>query len=175
MGYFDDIDFEDNSHEKKRDKEELIEALLNKGESYIADLDLESIDELINYLLEKNQHIKALNCIDSLLQYFPYSNEIWQRKAIIYDNKGDFQNAIICFDKAISLNPTDEEAILNKGITLDNSGDFDEALYCFNRVLEIDPCSIDALFNKGLILEKTDNFADAISCFEKIITLEPAP
>src|SRR5688572_17167044 len=168
MGYFDDIEFEESSKKKNRDKEELIEALLKKGER-IPELDLDAIDDIVNYLLEKAQHEKAITCINSLLDYYPYSNEIWQRKAIIYDHKGDYNNAIECFDKAISLNPNDEEALINKGITLDNAAKFTEAIACFDSVLNFAPTNIDALFNKGLVLEKCDRFEEAISCFEKII------
>ena len=133
MGLFDDIEFEEGSKRKNLDKEELIEALLNKRERIMPDLDLDSIDDIVNYLLERNLHIKALTCLNTLLDYFPYSNEIWQRKAIIYDHKGDFKNAIECFDKAINLNPNDEESLINKGITFDNSAKLLNALM---------PCSI---------------------------------
>jgi hypothetical protein len=40
---------------------------------------------------------KALG-IDSLLDFF-LTPEIWQRKAFIYDNNGDYRKAIECFDK----------------------------------------------------------------------------
>ncbi|HMT12893.1 MAG TPA: tetratricopeptide repeat protein, partial [Ignavibacteria bacterium] len=158
MGFFDDIEFEEGSKRKNLNKEELIEALLNKTERIMPDLDIDSIDDMVNYLLEKEEHSKAISCLNSLLDYFPYSNELWQRKAIIFDHKGDYKNAIVCFDKAINLNPNDEESLINKGITLDNSGMFNESIECFESVLNFAPNNIDALFNKGLILEKVDRF-----------------
>src|SRR3990172_13394051 len=113
MGYFDDIDFDDASKQKRKTKEELIEALLRNTEQTIAELDIDAIDDIINYLLDKTQYDRALKCVNYLLSYFPYSNEIWQRKAIIYDNLGDYEKAVECFDKAISLNPNDEETLVN--------------------------------------------------------------
>jgi tetratricopeptide (TPR) repeat protein len=153
MSYFDSIDFEEDFHEESKDKEALINAVL-KGENPAPELELETIDDLINYLLEKNQHQKAIEYIDSLLDFFPYSNEIWQRKAYVYDNNGDYRNAIECFDKAITLNPLDEETLISKGITLDNSGNHEGAIKCFDDVIGIDSNNIDALFNKGLYWKK---------------------
>ena len=51
MGYFDELDFDDTSKNSKKNKEELIEALLRNTEQTIAELDLEAIDDIINYLL----------------------------------------------------------------------------------------------------------------------------
>src|SRR5687767_7991818 len=103
MGYFDDIDFEEESHEKIEDRDKYINDLLRRRERKMSDLDLETIDDVLNYLLEKRNHKRALSYIDSLLDFFPYSNEIWQRKAIIYDGISDYRHAVECFDKAISL------------------------------------------------------------------------
>ena len=118
MGYFDDIDFEEDSRKQKRNKEELIESLLRKGKNSVPDMDLEAIDDAINYLLEKNQHERALNCVNSLLEFFPYSNEIWQRKAIIYDNKGDYPKAIECFENMMKINGA-KTTLIGDSIPLD--------------------------------------------------------
>ena len=108
MAFSDDIEFEEGSKKKKNmDKEELIEALLNKRERIMHDLDIDAVDDIVNYLLEKNLHSKAVTCLNTLLEHFPYSNELWQRKAIIFDHKGEYKIAVECFDKAINLNPND--------------------------------------------------------------------
>ena len=66
MAYFDDIEFEEGSKKKNLDKEQLIEALLNRRERIMPDLDIDSIDDIVNYLLEKNLHTKAISCLNTL-------------------------------------------------------------------------------------------------------------
>ena len=73
MGLFDDIEFEEGSKRKNLDKEELIEALISRRERIMPDLDLDSIDDIVNYLLERNLHTKAITCLNTLIDYFPYS------------------------------------------------------------------------------------------------------
>ena len=76
MAQFDDIDFEESSQEKKKNREDVIKDILRRKRESVPDLDLETIDEVVNYLVDKNKHEQALSYINDLLEFFPYSNEI---------------------------------------------------------------------------------------------------
>ena len=98
----------------------------------------------------------------------PYCN-----RGVLYDNQGNFNQALSDFAKAIELNPNMAEAYYNRSALYFDQGNFIYALMDLNKTIELNPNMAEAYNNRGAIYFKDKNLIKAVSDFSKAIELEP--
>lgn len=117
-----------------------------------------------------DQSIKFLNRVSNL-SLEQLANIM--KNAQIFDEIGQYEEAVSWYDIAIKNNPQDIVAWYNKGNVLDNIGKLEQAISCYNKVLEIIPNDISSMYNKAIVLSKIGKFEEATSLFEEIISIDP--
>jgi tetratricopeptide (TPR) repeat protein len=97
-----------------KDDESLLEFATVGNKKYGRE-DSQFINQIINYYLNKEQYDAALNFLNEGLKENPNNSQYYALEGIIYDNKGDMDNAKRCYLKAISLDADNSIANLYYG------------------------------------------------------------
>ena len=123
MNYFDFDDYDENFDEPGRGRErsysdkELSDLLQAARQG---SLSTDTIEDIAGYHLENNNFEEALKFLDVLVERAPYSADAWERRGLVLNNLGRYEQALAAFEQAEALNPADLELLINKGIFLDD-------------------------------------------------------
>ena len=167
--HFNDI----NSEEDDIDLNEEINACRNIIESNLLYDSFERIEDVINQCIDYGYITDGLYFVNYLIEISPYNSELWNKKGLLLNSAGNFEQAIECIEKALSLNPGDLDTLIDKSAIEENLGHFSQAEETLNSVLSHEPNNEDALFSLGLLNQRRENFARAIHYFEKVINQDP--
>ena len=115
---------------------------------------------MINYLLTSNQYDKAFEFLEVAKEKDPNNKSYWYVEGILFDRRGDYDDAMTSYKKAIELDPEYYDPYYNMGVIQFNKGVqlYDEA----NKIMDNTEFAIAK--------EKADNtFKEAIPLFEKAL------
>jgi Flp pilus assembly protein TadD len=158
-GYFENDSGESLQPEKSRQWRK-VKKIVDSGE--LASIyDGETLEDMLQTLIEENDYIRALRVSEHLIALAPYNAEGWFKKGISLVNLGKYREAIIAFEKVAVLNPADTETLLHLGICYENLGNPAEALNAYNRAIELYPNDDEVHFCKAITLEHLDQYRDA--------------
>jgi tetratricopeptide (TPR) repeat protein len=132
------------------------------------------VEDVIIQCINCNYITDGLYFVNYLLEISPYNSELWNKKGLLLNSAGNFEQAIECIEKSLSLNPGDLDTLIDKSAIEENLGHFSQAEETLNSVLSHEPNNEDALFSLGLLNQRRENFAKAIHYFEKVIKQDPA-
>ena len=71
---------------------------------------------------------EALNAFNKVIMLNPKNAEAYFNRGNVYDELGDYRQAIIDYNKAIKLNPIYADAYLNRGFAYNNLGKLNKAV-----------------------------------------------
>jgi len=110
----------------------------------------------------KNTVNKSIGVILSIVLFFLFSYASAQQKqdepkdakfyidrAMAYEEKGQFDQAVDDFTKALEIDPKNAGAYYYRGIGYMNQGQYRWAIDDFNKALEIDPKNAGAYYYRG--------------------------
>jgi len=93
--------------------------------------------------------------------------------ALIFEQKGNFQEAISKLKETISQDPFNVEAIFHLGRVYYNDNQTDEAISQFQQAILIFPNHSNSLYSLGLIYQKKGQKEEALKMFERVLELNP--
>jgi tetratricopeptide (TPR) repeat protein len=95
----------------------------------------------------------------------------YYNRALIYDKKGQYDQAIADYNKAIEINPGDAMAYHNRALIYDKKGQYDQAIADYNKTIKINPRFILAYKNRGAVMMKLGNRKMACSDWKQACEL----
>ncbi|MCK6418083.1 MAG: tetratricopeptide repeat protein [Alphaproteobacteria bacterium] len=118
---------------------------------------------------------KAIDCLEASRRVLQKeSPRILLLLANLYQEHGDFENALDCAKRMLQLTPDNKDALMCKGMCLVELKRFEEGIACLQRVIQKDPACVQGYINLGTAyVRKDEDFENAIACFTKALTLEP--
>lgn len=94
--------------------------------------------------------------------------------ALIFEEEGNFQEAISKLQETISQDPFNIEAIFQLGRVYYNNNQTDEAISQFNQVVILFPNHSNALYSLGMAYSAKGEIEKAIREFERVLELNPS-
>jgi tetratricopeptide (TPR) repeat protein len=138
-----------------------------------------------NYLLEKNDFEKAIECYSKVIERDQDYTEAWVYKGSALTQYGEhlqkikqiekaklaFGEAIASYDKAIEKDPSNREFLLAKSYSLNRLERYGESIDLCNKLIEKYPDLVSAWINKGYAMFGSGHYDDAITAYDKVIEL----
>jgi tetratricopeptide (TPR) repeat protein len=94
-------------------------------------------------------------------------------RGVLYDNKGQFDEAIREYDLAIRLNPKNALAHYNRGLDYANKGQFDRAIEDYDQTISLNPDNPDNFVSRGAAYDGKGQYDRAIEDYDQAIRLKP--
>ncbi len=123
---------------------------------------------------------EKLKCYEKAIAYYSEalklnSNlfDVYNKRGIVYNDKGKYDLAIKDYNTAIELKPGIARSYSNRGVTYTEKGNFEFAFADFNTAIELDPNDAMAYSNRGGIHFLKGNFEFAFADFNTAIELDP--
>lgn len=110
-GYFENDGGEHLQPEKSRQWRK-VKKIVDSGELFSI-YDGETLEEMLQTLLEENDYIRAIRVSEHLIMLAPYNAEGWFKKGVALINLGKYKEAIEAFEKVAVLNPADTDTLLH--------------------------------------------------------------
>ncbi|MCX5714186.1 MAG: tetratricopeptide repeat protein [Candidatus Omnitrophica bacterium] len=110
---------------------------------------------------------------DRTIKLAPDSTKAYNNRGILYENKGNHDQAISDWNKAIQITPDYAQAYNNRGSVNAGKGNDDQAIADFDKVIQIKPDYAQAYNNRGNAYRSKDNYDQAISDYNKAIQIKP--
>jgi tetratricopeptide (TPR) repeat protein len=94
-------------------------------------------------------------------------------RAVEYDEKGNYDQAIADFTSAIRIDPNYAEAYVGRGAEYADKGNYDQAIADFNQAIRLNPNFANAYACRGWTYDKKGNYDQAIADYTQAIRLNP--
>lgn len=134
--------------------------------------------ELIDAIRQKSPQIKPVPTPQPIAVATPAPTPtppdftFYQKRAVGYIVKGEYDLAVADYSKVIELKPDDTSTYLNRGLAFYNKKSYDLAIADYNKVIELNPKEPMAYLNRGESHEKMGNLQKAISDYQKATELD---
>lgn len=129
----------------------------------------------LGYCFEKiNDLDKSFYYYNKLLDFFPFTQNVWYNLGIVLTKQGKFDEAIDAYDFCIAIDPTYASAYHNKANTLASMEKYAEATVVFTDLLELEPENPRVYCSLGECYEKTEKYEQALEMYNKTISLDSA-
>ncbi|HBR16689.1 MAG: hypothetical protein A3G39_11470 [Deltaproteobacteria bacterium RIFCSPLOWO2_12_FULL_43_16] len=109
-----------------------------------------------------------------LLERFPEYPFGHNNLGLIYQNKGEIENAIKEYQMAAAIRPNIQLFRMNLGIAYDIAGLYDKAIAELRMAVKLNPANPEALVNLASTLAKDNKFQNAIQILNKAVEIDPA-
>lgn len=128
----------------------------------------ETLQPQAEILLSMNKEDEALETISVALEYKPWDPELWLYRGGIYENIGDYPEAIKAFRRAVELAPDSATALNALGYTLTvATRDYEEAYKYVSRAIALEPENPAIMDSMGWVLYKQGERAEARGWLER--------
>lgn len=136
--------------------------------------------ELVDAIRQKSPQIKPIEQVKPtpvatpapVPSPTPPDFTFYQKRAVGYVVKGEYDLAVADYSKVIELKPDDASTYLNRGLAFYNKKSYDLAIADYNKVIELNPKEATAYMNRGESHEKLGNLQKAISDYQKAVDLD---
>ncbi|MEM9857035.1 MAG: tetratricopeptide repeat protein, partial [Bacteroidota bacterium] len=167
-------------HTLKQEPELRNKVLFSLGNSYYKVKNLDSAfyyyNEIsLSYPLFKTAHLykgmvltamqkykRAVAALSTYLNLDSLSEEVLFRRAVLYNELGETDNALRDWARVIKINDTNQEAYRNRGLTYFQAGIYDKAILDFDKALELAPEQAYTEINRGYSYYLLDNPKQAL-------------
>lgn len=120
---------------------------------------------VVNYLAEEEKFLRKI------LDEDPRHAQAFCNLAVIYLNKGRYEDSKKLFDRSLALKPDAPDTLLNYAVLISTQGDFIAAEKLLRRAISVDPDYFYAYTNLGYILSETGRYDDAEWMLRKALTI----
>ena len=98
--------------------------------------------------------------------------DVYDKKGLIYNDRGNYNLAIQNYNAAIELNPDYANAYANRGLAYSEKGETDRAIKDYNKAIELEPGIARVYSNRGVTYVGKGDFDQAFSDFNTAIELD---
>ena len=114
----------------------------------------------------------SITLYDHTLNITENNSLIYNNRAKVFQDLGNYTRAIADYDRAIQINSNDARAFNNRGNAWSSLGNHARAIEDFDRALAINPLHAGAYNNRGLVYNVLGNYTRAIQDFDKAIDID---
>lgn len=93
-----------------------------------------------------------------------------RRLAVLYDLKGDFNQAATEYERALQLMPNDADLMNDLGYSYYSRGEWAKAEQQFAKATQLAPAHKKAWTNRGLALAMLGRSDESLQCFKKVVS-----
>ncbi len=115
----------------------------------------------------------ALDYFDQAISSNPNYADAYNYKGLVYDRKGQSEDAFVNYKKAVELNPNDAIINNNLAITYAVKKEFAFAIKHSKKAIEINPNYANAYNNLGYVHDLKEEKNKALEYFTKSVELDP--
>lgn len=102
------------------------------------------------------------------------SDMAYHNRAVLLENRGQYDKAISDYSRALELNPRFDKAWFNRGALYEKLGNDDQALTDYSRAIDVRPEYIDAWINRGNIYSRKGAYEEALADYNQVSALDPS-
>ena len=139
------------------EKSDHLPAHLNRAVAYVA----------------RNEHDKAINSLNRVIQIEPKSAEAYSLRGFVYAVKGNPGQSILDQTKSLELKPGNAIALERRASASFTTKDFVAATRDLEQALQINPTLPEALCDRAMVLAMNGNMAGAIADVDAAINANP--
>jgi tetratricopeptide (TPR) repeat protein len=99
--------------------------------------------------------------------------QLWSRRCLAYERKGDFQRAFADCDTAVRLAPLSAKAHRQRGDVFYRTGKIDQALADIEEAVKLDPQDGKNYLERGMVRNFRRQYDLAVADFDEAIRLDP--
>lgn len=103
----------------------------------------------------------------------PLSPWAHRNMGFVYQQEGDFQNALAEYEKAIQLKPNLWDAYNNLGTVYESMGEKEEAIRIYKQLIENNPRFVKSYNNLAVLYNNMGKRQDAVAMYKKAIAVNP--
>ena len=150
---------------------ERYEEMVRNKEAYFFDVD--AFLNIIDYYIERNDPVKALQVVDFAQSQHPTSIDFLLRQAQLLAMVDRTEEALAILDKAEQLTPADPDLHMIRGSIYSSLQQFEKAVACFNQAIPLAD-ELDILYlNLAYVYESWGDYNKAIEYLQ--LSLEDNP
>jgi tetratricopeptide (TPR) repeat protein len=123
--------------------------------------------------IQTKEYNKALEYLDKALKLYPYEENAYYLKGVVYSETGDTTNAIYSYRTSVEQNPVFTEGYNALAEIYIGKKLYDIAMQYVNAGIRFTPEDGELIFNRGLIFFHTQQPDSARNLFKKAIFYEP--
>ena len=110
---------------------------------------------------------------DKAVQNDKYSAEVYDARAIVYYEMGEYEAAETDLDRAVELMPSRGSSYVNRALVRYHRNNLRGAMDDYDMALYVEPGSFYALYNRGLLRMNVGDDNLAIEDFDKVLEIDP--
>jgi len=122
--------------------------------------------------IETNDNNQKIKFFSEAIQIDPNYSYAYAHRASVYDDLGQYQNAMRDYDQAISLDSNFTQAYVNRGVIYHKIGKYQEAISNFNHAIKVDPNIAEAYNDRGTSYRELGNYDNALKDYSQAIKLD---
>ena len=117
--------------------------------------------------------VLAMDMACKAVLYDKYSPDVYDARAIIYYQTGDYEAAEKDLDRAIDLMPARSGSYINRALVRYHRNNLRGAMDDYDMALYVEPTSFIAHYNRGLLRMNVGDDNRAIEDFDKVLEIDP--
>ncbi len=116
---------------------------------------------------------QAIDYFTAQIRANPGSFENYQKRGIIWQDKGEYDIAIADYNEAIRLAPSDPIPWVSRGLAWNDKKEYDKAIADYTEAIRLDPKDASAYNNRGIAWNAKKEYDKAIADYTEAIRLDP--
>src|SRR5690606_31622165 len=130
-----DEEFEFDFSEDPRFSVERYEEMIRNQDQYF--FDAQAFENIIDYYIEKNDPIKALQVVDYAVSQHPFAAVFFIKQAQLFTVTNQVEKAFLALSKAETLEPSEADIYTLRGNIFEGMERHDEALENYKKALSL--------------------------------------
>jgi len=143
---------------------ERYEEMIRKKDLYF--FDSQAFGNIIDFYIEKNDPIKALQVVEYAISQHPYAAIFLIKEAQLLLITGQSDQAFAILEKAESLEPSNADIYLIRGSIFENREWHAEALELYAKALELSDSPDEIYLQMAYVHENLEDYEKAIDCLK---------
>jgi tetratricopeptide (TPR) repeat protein len=122
---------------------------------------------------QSRMYTDILTLYQTTIDLNPTCSMAYNNRGIIYNDLGNYKQAIEDYGRAIEINPGFAEFYINRGVAYYFLGNYKQAIEDYGRAIEIKPGNAQAYNNRGNAHALLSNYKQAIEDYGRAIEINP--
>ena len=160
-------DFEFDFSEDPRFSVERYEEMIRNQDQYF--FDAQAFESIIEYYVEKNDPIKALQVVEYAINQHPFAAVFSIKQAQLYLATNQFDQAFESLNKAETLEPSDADIYTIRGNIYEGMERNQDALYNYEKALELAESTDEILLHIAYVYQSMGDYENAVGYLKQCL------